>query len=390
MNSQISVSVDAYSSPVESALINNYIANNFSFPVSGIPTSIHNFKEFCEIIKDTYDIEESIFDVSSSNKTYVLESKGYFLINAYIEALDEIEISIYAISAKVAEEVYNILKPFQAHSSESAIRFENMFLSDRGSIESSISFKKIEEYNNISKSYYPYLDTDEMFRQYLLSSESLLLLSADTGLGKTKIIDLFLKYYLENIDALDTKEDEEGTQYISVVYVKNTEILSKDMFWTKLSKQESDLVILDDTDFMLISREHNDKTYSDDIRSKFISQFLSFTDGLSKNGTKFVITTNQNTENIDTAILRKGRCFDILKFRELTKQESLEIWKENELDVKTFEDYFKSDTIRACDLGSKIELHRKMKAKNSEALKDYIKEEGISVYNKSQSKKISF
>lgn len=391
MKSSINVSVDAYTSPVESAMVNNYIASNYSFPVAGIPTSIEQFREFLSELNTKYICDESVFDISSTNKTYFIESKGHFLINGYVESLDTVELTIYADTAKRAEEIFNMLKPYQTHDTESNIRFESFYISDRGSVETTVQYKNYSDFADISKLYYPYLNSDELFRQYLLSSESLLLLSAETGLGKTKIIDLFFKYYLENIDGLDAKEDEDGRKFISVVYVKNTEILAKDIFWTRLAKQDYDLVILDDTDFMLISREHSDKSYSDDIRSKFISQFLSFTDGLSKNDTKFIITTNQNTEDIDTAILRKGRCFDILRFRELTKEEAIDIWEDNSLDADDFNDYFGSKhSIKACDLGSKVELHRNMKSKNVSGLTDYIKEVGISVYNKSQDKKISF
>lgn len=389
--SQISVAVDAYSSPVESAIINNYIANNYSFPVSGIPCTLSSFKEFLVELKKHYAYEESVFDVNSSNKTYVLEMKGQWMVNAFIESLDEIEVAIYGSDVKVAETIYNLLKPYQSYTSECNVRFDSYFLSDRGSLEISSSNKQYSDLEHISKLYYPYLDTDEMFRQYMLSSENLLLLASENGTGKTKIIDLFLKYQLENIDALETKVDEQGTKYISVAYVKNTDILSKDIFWTKLSKADYDLVILDDTDFMLISREHTDKSYSDDVRAKFISQFLSFTDGLKKNNTKFIITTNQNTDDIDSAILRKGRCFDILKFRELTYKEAKAIWDNKELQDTLFEEYFGGQTlIKACDVGSKIELHNNMKAKNVSALAEYILEDGISVYRKTDNKKIAF
>jgi hypothetical protein len=387
----IQVAVDAYSSPLEPAMIHNYIASKYVFPVTGIPTTVNKFKEFCAVLKSKYDYEEAIFDINASNKTYVIEYQDEFMMNAYIDSLDTMEITIYANSAKKAEEIYNMLKPYQEHTTEADIIIDSYYVADNGKLETSTSSKTEEAFRDVSKLYYPFLDTDEMFKQYFLSKESLMLLSGETGTGKTKIIDLTMKYLLDNIDGLDTKVDDEGRKYVQVAYVKNAEILGKDAFWTRIGKIGYDLIVLDDTDFMLISREHNDKSYSDDVRNKFITQFLSFTDGINKSNTKFIITTNQHSDSIDTAILRKGRCFDILKFRELTKEEAFAIWLERKLDESIFEEYFGSQRlVKQCDVGSKIDLHSNMNSKNISELSSYVKEDGISVYNRGHDKKISF
>lgn len=391
ISTSIQVAVDAYSSPLEPAMIHNYIASKYVFPVTGIPTTVAKFKEFCTILKEKYNYEEALFDINASNKTYVMEYNDEWLMNAFIDTLDTLEITIYACSAKKAEEIYNMLKPFQEHTTEADIIIDSYYVADNGKLEVSSSSKTHEAFKDVSKLYYPFLDSDEMFRQYFLSKESLLLLSGETGTGKTKIIDLTMKYLLDNIDGIDTKEDDEGRKFIQVAYIKNTEILGKDAFWTRIGKIGYDLIVLDDTDFMLISREHNDKSFGDEIRNKFITQFLSFTDGINKSNTKFIITTNQHTDEIDTAILRKGRCFDILKFRELTKDEALAIWEERELGLDVFEEHFgMQKLVKQCDVGSKIDLYSNMKIKNISELSSYVKEDGISVYNRTHDKKINF
>jgi SpoVK/Ycf46/Vps4 family AAA+-type ATPase len=222
-----------------------------------------------------------------------------------------------------------------------------------------------------------------MFRQYLLSKETLLLLSGETGTGKTKVIDLFLQYATSVAETFFIKE-EDDIPYISAVYVKNTEILSMDRFWMDIAREKYDVIILDDVDHMLISREHNTDSFNDNIRGKFISNFLSFSDGITNTKTKFIITTNQATNNMDTAILRKGRCFDVLKFRNLKKKEAQEIWKEAKLPFELFKKEFDDvDIIKACDLGSKIELYRNLKKQNSGDIKSYVLEDNISLYKNS-------
>jgi SpoVK/Ycf46/Vps4 family AAA+-type ATPase len=143
-------------------------------------------------------------------------------------------------------------------------------------------------------------------------------------------------------------------------------------------------------DHILIDRNISTESASDTIRLKFISNFLSYTDGIFSSDTKFVITTNQGVANIDTAILRKGRCFDVLSFRFLNNSEALAIWKDSELLEEDFIDNFStSDSISAADLGAKIELVQNLVGKNITAKKSYIHEDGISLYRKSFTTKIS-
>jgi ATP-dependent 26S proteasome regulatory subunit len=53
-------------------------------------------------------------------------------------------------------------------------------------------------------------------------------------------------------------------------------------------------------------------------------RFLNASDGLiSMKGKKIIFTTNiPNIGDIDDALIRPGRCFDILNFRNLTKLEA--------------------------------------------------------------------
>ena len=94
-------------------------------------------------------------------------------------------------------------------------------------------------------------------------------------------------------------------------------------------------------------------TSDDAKKNAFLNQLLSFTDGVQKNKTKFIITTNQHFDDVDTALLRKGRLFDILEFRKLTNSEALKIWLEQELKEEEFNKLFTDDVLQS-DLGSEI------------------------------------
>lgn len=148
-----------------------------------------------------------------------------------------------------------------------------------------------------------------------------------------------------------------------------------DEFWRTLQKDLPDFVILDDLDYMLTKRDSEVMTNDDAKKNAFLNQLLSYTDGVQKNRTKFIITTNQHFDDVDTALLRKGRLFDILEFRKLTNDEALKIWLEQELKEDEFHILFQGDVLQS-DLGSEIAKRKNKRIKN--VINSYLKEPSIS------------
>ena len=135
------------------------------------------------------------------------------------------------------------------------------------------------------------------------------------------------------------------------------------------------LLDLDDLDYMLTKRDSEVMTNDDAKKNAFLNQLLSFTDGVQKNKTKFIITTNQHFEDVDTALLRKGRLFDILEFRKLKNDEALTIWLSEDLKEEEFRKIF-SDDVSQADLGSEIAKRKNKRIKNT--ISSYLKEKDIS------------
>lgn len=187
--------------------------------------------------------------------------------------------------------------------------------------------------------------------------------------------------WLESIE--DRVNDMFDNDEIAVVYVKNENVLSTDEFWNQLKSSEYQLVILDDLDYALLPRTQAVSSGEDVSKNAFISQLLSFTDGIFENGnnTKFIITTNRDVSEIDTAVLRKGRTFDILNLRYLTPAESLVIWTdEYNLEKEEFMKIFGDRTeIPASDLGAYAKDLISARAMGVQT-KPYILEDGISQY----------
>ena len=118
----------------------------------------------------------------------------------------------------------------------------------------------------------------------------------------------------------------------------------------------------------------SDSTGSAQGTSKKIdSKYIIQTDKLS--------LTNTEVKNIDTAVLRRGRTFDILELRPLSNSEAKKIWLDNNLTEELFIENFNNTEVLQADLGSLITITKKANEQNIE-LKPYIYEDGISLYNK--------
>lgn len=215
------------------------------------------------------------------------------------------------------------------------------------------------------KYYIPYIDTDEMFEQFFNGDENILILVGKSGVGKSKLASLGMKWISEH-----------KRETAVVASAKNPEILANEEFWISLKNDYTDLVLLDDLDFMLNSRT-DERSQSDVLKNKFLSSFLTFTDGFRKNKIKFIITTNQEFKDIDNAILRKGRLFDVLELRDLTFEEAKEVCKEENIE----NDFLQKKSICASDLAHEISIRKKSFIK-----KEYLKDKSISKKNNFNSK----
>lgn len=230
----------------------------------------------------------------------------------------------------------------------------------------------------VSEKYYPYLNVENLFTQFFTGSENILLLTGDPGLGKSKLATLAMRYCLENPEISPYEKSIHDDPYLNVVIAKGSDILGFEEFWLNLEEDAPDFVLVDDLDNMLTSRETDVASSEDVLKNKFIQQFLAFTDGIEKRNTKFIITTNQNYKDIDSAILREGRLFDILEMRELTADEANDIWQSEGLDGSPF-----NKSVTSAHVGSLI-----TKQKNTRStVKPYTYEDSISKITQATKKK---
>lgn len=402
------MSIEKVTYTITEFLNENYLSKNYnaSLVLSGVDKE--DFKQ--HIGQNDFMINEVPLSLNTS--LYYIEGKyirmGDILIVAEYGNFDStIQIQIYGETLKSTIEFYNLfykntVEP-KLKNKKVTIGFYRLSFNTQGSLTSTYDRMDYENFDNVNDKFYPYLDINLFTKEFFTREENILVLSGKHGTGKTKFSSLLLKKAIENFELvknnrnknivrLDSSEfedlDEDNLTEIKVAYVKNEDILAEESFWGYLNDQNFDFVILDDLDYMLMPRVR-EASPEDIKRSKFISQFLSYTDGIIPTHTKFVITSNKITKDIDKALMRDGRMFDILSFRELSYEEAFDIWSSLKLPKDIFEENFKEkEKISHAELGSIISMIKKDKEMKAHS---YLKDDSISeMHSARKNKKIGF
>jgi hypothetical protein len=146
--------------------------------------------------------------------------------------------------------------------------------------------------------FYPWLSLSlqDYYQAYLDSEESVLLLLGDAGLGKSTFLRSFLHY-------ADRK---------TILVVDEKAVLDP----VSVLDYDFDIAIYEDVDRFLGKRTDGNSV---------MAALLNAADGIVKENKqrKIIFSTNLSSLNkVDEALVRVGRCFDILEFRHLTREEA--------------------------------------------------------------------
>lgn len=158
----------------------------------------------------------------------------------------------------------------------------------------------IKNYRPILPEAYPFIpNLDQWIRRFIESDSNVLILNGPMGTGKSALIGHMIKQgQFSTMTAFDDK------------------VMKNDSLYTMFISYNYNLLVLEDADLLLLGRV--------DKENDTMSKLLNVSEGIiNTKGKKIIFTANLgNTKDIDAALLRPGRCFDIVEFRELTLNEA--------------------------------------------------------------------
>ena len=148
---------------------------------------------------------------------------------------------------------------------------------------------------------YPFLEGEKLtdyYERFMQSSANILLLIGPPGTGKTT----FIRGLLAHTES-------------SAVVTYDAAILEKDYVFARFVEDETNIMVLEDSDTFLKARSDG---------NTMMHRFLNVGDGLvTTKGKKLIFSTNlPSVRDIDPALVRPGRCFDIVHFDQLKLAEA--------------------------------------------------------------------
>jgi hypothetical protein len=151
------------------------------------------------------------------------------------------------------------------------------------------------------KEMYPFLGDESLedyYDRYMDSNANILLLIGPPGTGKTTFIRGLLAH-----------------RNSSAIVTYDSAILDKDGFFARFIEDDAEVMVLEDSDAFLKSRSDG---------NTMMHRFLNVGDGLvTTKGKKMVFSTNlPSIRDIDSALVRPGRCFDIVTFDSLNTEQA--------------------------------------------------------------------
>lgn len=315
--------------------IDNYVVNNLNFTFSthfscsrrAINNSILNaLSEKYELrhkIGFTDEVGEELTDTWLIFDKFAIKSLatgGLFCV--YAGKLSDIEVLLPLIKQELAKDTIDTSL--------------YMFDGDRFVLRATSTSS---HYKPLYKNLFPDIDLDVLCKEYAASPNSILLLYGPPGVGKTSFVRyIFQKNLFKNIYTIS-----------STLLATNPNILSR-IFNEDNDTMSSKLILLDDVDHLLASRDKADL----DI-SSMLSSFLSYTDSINR-PPKVILTTNANITELDSALIRAGRCFDFIQLYPMDIDYARNLWvNEFNLSVDIFDNCFKDNKVFQSNFISKIE-----------------------------------
>lgn len=243
---------------------------------------------------------------------FVMPSKDGKDIDGWVE-VNYTRTSVTVGCRAAIEEADKLIKYLEAkYVSTGALVKTITGIDQAGRLSQRVDFLSRDDKDLALQCFYPWLNCtlDEFYDAYTGSSENVLIIYGPAGLGKSTFLRTMIARQTKQAWLTYAKEVLEATKPMT------------DFFGDPKAK----MFIMEDVDRYLLPREDG---------NDMMSMYLNATEGIIRSPEKkIVFSTNlSNIDRIDEALLRRGRCYDVIKFRYLTRKEKLRIEEEMGMTV---------------------------------------------------------
>lgn len=258
----------------------NVVVSGFS-----ILATDHQWLQYLSNIKSA-----RIIQVTTTRGIVVFPTSGAYI--DYTISANDVEVDIHGMEGDVDNISSHITERFERVLSE----VEWVYGGDGQSIDVPIRADR-HPVNEM----YPFLNgqtLEEYYDRYMESSASILLLIGPPGTGKTS----FIRGLMQHTQSSAIVTYDEG-------------LMARDHVFASFIEGDKRFMVIEDADMFLKARSEGNTT---------MHKFLNVGDGLvTTRNKKMIFSTNlPSTRDIDPALLRPGRCFDIVTFDLLTQEQA--------------------------------------------------------------------
>jgi len=378
-NDNMQTSIIHSDDSISTRLFANWITSKYEFSIDKLIQIQEGTVE--EILKDTRFTKNIKIEGGYTNYLVMNDEILIIISKKPIEGSEERSEVYYELFAKDIDTYYKYYNYIMGLDKEVkidsfTIEYHSFYNQQFGMVSSNVEYFTKDIFSEVTNVFYePYLDTNILFKQFLDSRSVMLQLTGKPGLGKSKLISLFIKHLIDNPQQVN------DTNVLKIARPANSDVLAEEEFWIKLRQQGFHALILDDVDYILQKRNETISSAEEKIHNEIIRKILTYTDGLTTQKSKILISTNLEYHKIDQALIRDFRLFDSIELRALHQKEALKIWTESyDLDEKEFYKIFnKNEDITSAKLSKEVEVLQNINKKgNTDEQKSYLKEENIS------------
>lgn len=300
MNTQNNKDLFLGSTDLNEHLTNTFIMNRYALGESTIIQQLYLLCSQEEFNQSFSSKDWQIIEVSP-DLSYLFQKTDLFI--KVEQRTTSLKLTIYGSESQVNRMRETFTKKFE----EVECYLQWMYSSHGDSVEIPIRNDKFP-----FDEMYPWLDGESLvdyYDRFMRSDASILVLLGPPGTGKTSMIRGLLQH---------TKQ--------SAIVTYDTNILEKDYVFAEWIDSSTNIMVIEDADNFLQPRSDG---------NDMMHKFLNVGDGLvSTKSKKLIFSTNlPSIRDIDPALVRPGRCFDVVTFKLMTQDQAKQVAKKVNVEL---------------------------------------------------------